>query len=1347
MTTKTLFIDLRTRGGQRTKTELVGVGQSGQRALQRIAGAAQPASAGLLAVSRASAATRGAFRSLSGQVGGLIAAYAGLSGLRRSVQLFADFDEGLIAVAKTTDLSRDEVREFGRSITDLSKRIPVAAKELLDIGATAGQLGVSGSRDLLRFTDTVAKLGRASNLAGEEAATSLARMLNVTGENIGEVGRLASVIVRLGNNMAVTEREIARMATEVSLATTNFRVGTTAASAIGAAMASVGIRAELGGSAVGRAFRTINSAVLSGGGQLERLSRIAGVTGDELVRVFKQDSVAAFNLFLKGLARIQSQGADVAVELKAIGLGGEEINKVLPVLASRFDLLSAAQRMAADEARNTTALNKEAEAAFKSFSNQMRLLQNNAEAALRVLGAELAPAIVMVKDRLVELLANGSIEQAAKTVGFAFQTLAGNIDLVVKAAAGLFIARKMGAAFGLLTASLMGNTGAIAGFRLMAVVSPLAAARLVAVGVAAKLVSASLALLRGGLALLGGPAGIAILAGIVLYELARAHGQAQAAALSQKLKVGELNTVLTEAAGASRNRAKELLSEAIAIREANKAEVERLKTGLEAAKARIGSVNPFSALTSVGGAHIGKAAGEMTVLGRAIAQANEIIVEQDRNIADLEKRLGRFADASNNAAKGTGALANGAEDGSRSLDGLRQSFDKLERTLDPSIDKGEKLAKGLELLSRAHRQLGIDLPRTLGLMSLLRRKYAETTDAVARHIDELRQEVRLLELSKVAGEQEVAVLKARNIATKQGTMLSAAQEREIRALIGRKQQLKVAEEALQRQEENRKRALSELRTLEERHAAATLSEVDLVARRRDQELSDWRRRLRAQEITSREFSRAAEFIQAEHQRKLTEIAQSAQLERERLLFGDGAIAAARNYFDSLKEHGRLAGDFLTNSVFRPLEQTLAGFYATGKVDFGAFKDAVVKGLAELAAKATVSFAGSAASGAVQTIGSKIGGGVVDKVIDFFKFAEGGLVTGPGHDRSDNIPALLSPGEFVLSARAVRRLGLPAIAAANDGTLSPSIGPDGVPHYGFGGFVKKITGAFKSVVKGAANAVKSLATPQGLLTLAASLALPGLGSALAGAFLPAAGAAQAAALGFGSSVIPGIGAVSSSLISRLAGGVASSLTSGIFGGNLGTSGVLQLAGEAVAKRGILGAIGIGGGGEGLLGSQIQDVLPGAASSRTFDLGALVGPAFGDLLEGITSGYGQVKKTAAGVRESVANLPGFSQGGLVRGPDTIPALLSPGEFVMRRNAVTAFGQPALEAMNRGRIPVQVTVSNDNRDVVGAIEHGSRIADLRGERLERELIATRAELQEVKRDLRRVLSGQAAAGVRAA
>lgn len=40
-----------------------------------------------------------------------------------------------------------------------------------------------------------------------------------------------------------------------------------------------------------------------------------------------------------------------------------------------------------------------------------------------------------------------------------------------------------------------------------------------------------------------------------------------------------------------------------------------------------------------------------------------------------------------------------------------------------------------------------------------------------------------------------------------------------------------------------------------------------------------------------------------------------------------------------------------------------------------------------------------------------------------KAATGGLIRGPGTDTSDNIPAMLSPGEFVFSAAAVRALGI------------------------------------------------------------------------------------------------------------------------------------------------------------------------------------------------------------------------------------------------------------------------------------------------------------------------------------
>ena len=69
-----------------------------------------------------------------------------------------------------------------------------------------------------------------------------------------------------------------------------------------------------------------------------------------------------------------------------------------------------------------------------------------------------------------------------------------------------------------------------------------------------------------------------------------------------------------------------------------------------------------------------------------------------------------------------------------------------------------------------------------------------------------------------------------------------------------------------------------------------------------------------------------------------------------------------------------------------------------------------------------------------------------------------------------------------------------------------------------------------------------------------------------------------------------------------------------------------------------------------------------------------------------------KAIASVASGVKKLFGFSQGGLVPrymanggsvGSDTVPAMLSPGEFVMNRAATKEFG-PALAAMNNSKYP---------------------------------------------------------------
>ena len=50
----------------------------------------------------------------------------------------------------------------------------------------------------------------------------------------------------------------------------------------------------------------------------------------------------------------------------------------------------------------------------------------------------------------------------------------------------------------------------------------------------------------------------------------------------------------------------------------------------------------------------------------------------------------------------------------------------------------------------------------------------------------------------------------------------------------------------------------------------------------------------------------------------------------------------------------------------------------------------------------------------------------------------------------------------------------------------------------------------------------------------------------------------------------------------------------------------------------------------------------------------------------------------------NIIGFAQGGNVPGTDTVPAMLTPGEFVMNKAAVAQHGVGYMKSLNRGRIP---------------------------------------------------------------
>jgi TP901 family phage tail tape measure protein len=313
---------------------------------------------------------------------------------------FADYEKALVGVGKTTNIEGKRLEKFGKEFQKLSSQIPISTNELLGIAQAAGQLGVTGEKNLLKFTETIAKLGVSTDLAGEEAATALTRILNVTNESIDTIDTFGSVIVALGNNFAATESEIVRVTTEVSRSTSVFGVSAAQAAALGTALKSVGVQAQLGGSAVGRAFREIDKAIRDGGASLDNLSQITGIAGDQLKQTFEEDAAGVFQAFIEGLGEIQAQGGSTAEALASFGLQGDEINKVLPVLAKNSQLVGRAFNTAAGEVKNATALNEEAAKAFATLQAEGERTRNNLINIATNIGEALAPAI---KDLLVSV--------------------------------------------------------------------------------------------------------------------------------------------------------------------------------------------------------------------------------------------------------------------------------------------------------------------------------------------------------------------------------------------------------------------------------------------------------------------------------------------------------------------------------------------------------------------------------------------------------------------------------------------------------------------------------------------------------------------------------------------------------------------------------------------------------------------------------------------------------------------------------------------------------------------------------------------------------------------------------
>lgn len=320
----------------------------------------------------------------AGVVGGGLFALS--QGVRKAIADFAAFETALVGVSKTTNLAGQELEEFGNQIINLSDEIPVSARELLNLSRIAAQLGVRGARNLEKFAEVGARLAVSTDLAAEDAVTSLTRILGVTQGSIEDVDKLGAALVGLGNTFKAQESEILTAAGRVARATAGFGVTAQQTLAIGAALKEAGVEAESGGSAVGRVFQEIAEALTNGGSQLERFTEITGLSADALRKQFAESSAETFKIFINGLSEANLSSEELTATLKELQLNNVRVAATIRPLVNINDRLNTSLEDSNQLFQDNAALLEESDKQFDTTAGRLNTLRNRIDNLFTAIG-------------------------------------------------------------------------------------------------------------------------------------------------------------------------------------------------------------------------------------------------------------------------------------------------------------------------------------------------------------------------------------------------------------------------------------------------------------------------------------------------------------------------------------------------------------------------------------------------------------------------------------------------------------------------------------------------------------------------------------------------------------------------------------------------------------------------------------------------------------------------------------------------------------------------------------------------------------------------------------------------
>lgn len=352
-----------------------------------------------------------------------------------------DFETAFTGVEKTVDATPEQLENIKQGIRDMAKEIPASTTEIAGVAEAAGQLGIK-TENILSFSKAMIDLGNSTNLTADEAASQLAKFANIMNMSQSDFDKLGSSIVDLGNHFATTEADIVEMA--MRLAGAGKQVGLSEGQVLGlaTALSSVGIEAEMGGSAISKAMVKMQNAVDLGGGKMETVlkkagmslhemellaanspkdfkalagsldmtstelknmitagtnledfAKVSGMTVEQFKKAWKEDAAGALSAFIQGLGHAEDKGESAITMLSEMGLTEVRLRDSLLRAANAGELFTDALKTGTTAWEDNTALANEANKRYATLQSKIQIATNKLKDLAITFGNKLMPSI------------------------------------------------------------------------------------------------------------------------------------------------------------------------------------------------------------------------------------------------------------------------------------------------------------------------------------------------------------------------------------------------------------------------------------------------------------------------------------------------------------------------------------------------------------------------------------------------------------------------------------------------------------------------------------------------------------------------------------------------------------------------------------------------------------------------------------------------------------------------------------------------------------------------------------------------------------------------------------------